>query len=70
MPPAAMHGSYCVSPPRTSTPWRVSPNTTAVARMRRTLAGALRAWGLAHWTDDVVLVATELVTNTLVHAAP
>ncbi|QIB42677.1 DUF6415 family natural product biosynthesis protein [Streptomyces aureoverticillatus] len=47
-----------------------APHLAAVPEMRHTLTDALRTWGLGQMADVVVLVATELVTNALLHAAP
>ncbi|MEU5342140.1 ATP-binding protein [Streptomyces sp. NPDC020766] len=48
----------------------LEPSPEAVSRARRTVHDALAAWGLDNnLTDDMVLVASELVTNALQHAS-
>ncbi|HET6809669.1 MAG TPA: response regulator [Acidimicrobiales bacterium] len=46
----------------------LGPDTRDVARARRFLSDQCRRWGCADIAEDAVLVATELVTNALVHA--
>jgi two-component sensor histidine kinase len=41
---------------------------TSAASARRAAEEALRIWDLAHCTDDVLLVVTELVANVIQHA--
>ncbi|MEU1785713.1 ATP-binding protein [Streptomyces sparsogenes] len=48
---------------------RLATDPTAAARARRTVAEALRGWGVPDDTvDDIVLMADELVTNAIEHA--
>jgi anti-sigma regulatory factor (Ser/Thr protein kinase) len=39
-----------------------------VAEVRHAIGGWLREWGLANLVDDVELVASELLTNAILHA--
>lgn len=45
----------------------LEPSPEAVSRARRTVHETLAAWGLDNLVDDMVLVASELVTNALQH---
>jgi CheY-like chemotaxis protein/anti-sigma regulatory factor (Ser/Thr protein kinase) len=47
----------------------LGPDLADVARARRFLAERCAAWGIEAVMDDAELVATELVTNALVHAS-
>ena len=47
----------------------LEPSPEAVSRARRTVHDTLAAWGLDNLADDMVLVASELVTNALQHAS-
>ncbi|GAA2372935.1 ATP-binding protein [Streptomyces cuspidosporus] len=48
---------------------RLATDPTAAARARRTVAAALRDWGVPDDAiDDIVLMADELVTNAIEHA--
>lgn len=47
----------------------LEPRPEAVSRARRTVHETLAAWGLDNLVDDMVLVASELVTNALQHAS-
>lgn len=47
----------------------LEPSPEAVSRARRTVHDTLAAWGLDILADDMVLVASELVTNALQHAS-
>lgn len=47
----------------------LEPSPEAVSRARRTVHDTLAVWGLDELVDDMVLVASELVTNALQHAA-
>ncbi|MER6141823.1 ATP-binding protein [Streptomyces sparsogenes] len=48
---------------------RLATDPTAAARARRTVAEALRDWGVPDDTvHDIVLMADELVTNAIEHA--
>jgi CheY-like chemotaxis protein/anti-sigma regulatory factor (Ser/Thr protein kinase) len=47
----------------------LGPDLADVARARRFLAERCTEWGCAPAVDDAELVATELVTNALVHAS-
>ena len=42
----------------------------AAPRARELVAQTLAVWGLAHLTDDVRVVVSELVTNAMLHAGP
>lgn len=57
--------------PETAFTARLAEAGTAPAEARRAVAGELRRWGVADEpVDDLVLIASELVTNALVHARP
>ncbi|MEH0424539.1 ATP-binding protein [Streptomyces sp. B21-083] len=47
----------------------LEPSPEAVSRARRTVHDTLATWGLDNLADDMVLVASELVTNALQHAS-
>lgn len=46
----------------------LGPDTRDVGRARQFLADRCRGWGCEDIADDALLVASELVTNALVHA--
>jgi CheY-like chemotaxis protein len=48
----------------------IGPHHDGVARARRFLRENCRDWECTEVLDDALLVATELVTNALVHAGP
>jgi anti-sigma regulatory factor (Ser/Thr protein kinase) len=48
----------------------VEPDPESVTAARHFAVATLRAWGLAALSDDVGLVASELVTNALRHSLP
>lgn len=47
----------------------LEPSPESVSRARRTVHDTLAAWGLDNLADDMVLVASELVTNALQHTS-
>jgi anti-sigma regulatory factor (Ser/Thr protein kinase) len=44
------------------------PEVSAVGQARRFVRGALAEWGLEHLTDTAVLLTSEVVTNSVLHA--
>lgn len=48
----------------------ITPRLDEVQRARRAVGRALTYWGLVQVAYDMDLLATELVTNALVHGAP
>jgi len=50
--------------------WTLQGDDRSVAAAREHARTALTSWGLASLIDDVTLVISELVTNSVVHAAP
>jgi signal transduction histidine kinase/serine phosphatase RsbU (regulator of sigma subunit)/DNA-binding response OmpR family regulator len=58
-------------PPEAVFTARLAEAGTAPSEARRAVARELRRWGVAEEpVDDIVLIASELVTNALVHARP
>lgn len=49
---------------------QIGPEVDGVALARQLLREHCRAWGCEGVLDDALVVATELVTNALVHAGP
>jgi anti-sigma regulatory factor (Ser/Thr protein kinase) len=47
----------------------IDADPALVGRVRHQVAGTLRAWGLAAFADDVVLIASELVGNAVQFAS-
>ncbi|WP_433328429.1 ATP-binding protein [Spirillospora sp. CA-294931] len=52
------------------TGWPVPNDRTAPATARELIRDTLRSWGLHREADDIVLLASELVTNAVVHGRP
>lgn len=46
----------------------LSPDVSSASAARRFVTATLEAWQLDHLVDDAILMASELVTNGLLHA--
>ncbi|AOU77436.1 ATP-binding protein [Streptomyces physcomitrii] len=60
-------GRGSVPPPRHVRSLPCTP--TSAARARRIVRATLTSWGLPHLTEPAALVASELVTNSLLHTS-
>ena len=50
--------------------WDIPHRVEAVSVTRRTVRKALADWGCDHASDDITLVVSESITNSIVHGAP
>ncbi|GGO97833.1 ATP-binding protein [Wenjunlia tyrosinilytica] len=50
-------------------PWVFESSPRAAGKARRTIRRQLLCWGLTALTDDATLIASELVTNAVVHGS-
>lgn len=50
--------------------WDIPYRVEAVSAARRAVRKALADWGCDHASDDVTLVVSELITNSIIHGAP
>ncbi|MEV5407982.1 ATP-binding protein [Thermopolyspora sp. NPDC052614] len=58
-----------IEPPesRRQVNWDVPRDREIVSKMRSLVRDTLRSWGLSHMADDVVLSASELIGNAILH---
>lgn len=59
-PPAADNSSQAS--------WNLPAEPETVSRARRLVRDTLAGWGMSALADDLVMVVSEVVTNTVVHA--